>query len=107
MELITEFYHYGYQPKLRIDNYAYYVDDTNKDIVYKIASHYLSGLPDVNVEHNLTTYDLYIKQASLVYFGTIGLTYSGLTSMAFDNTNAVDKYTVIKIKEPQSLISMD
>lgn len=107
MELITEFYHYGYQPKLRIDNYAYYVDDTNKDIVYKIASHYLSGLPDVNVEHNLTTYDLYIKQASLVYFGTIGLSYSGLTSIGFDTTNVVDKYTVIKVTEPHSLISMD
>ena len=107
MKLITEFYHTGYQPKLRTDNYAYYVDATNKDIVYKIASQYLKGLPDINAEHNLTIYDLYIKQASLVYFQSIGLSYSGLTSIGFDNTNVVNKYTVIKVIEPQSLISMD
>lgn len=107
MEVITEVYRKSYQPKLRTDNYAYYLDATNKDVVYKIASHYLKGLPDVNVEHNLTTYDVYIKRASLLYFESIGLSYSGLTSMNLDGTDAVDKYTVIKSIEPPTLISID
>ena len=53
MKLIEEVYHDSYQPKLRIDNYAYYVDDTNRDIVYRIVRQYLNQLPNINVEEHL------------------------------------------------------
>ena len=63
MKLIEEVYHSGYKPKLDINNYAYYVDDTNKGIMYKMARQYLNKLPNVNVEKQLNTYNLNLNKA--------------------------------------------
>ena len=41
MELIKEYYHTGYQPKLDSNSYAYYVDKTNCELMYKIIEDYL------------------------------------------------------------------
>lgn len=108
MELITEVYHDSYQPKLDIDNYAY-VDNTNKDIVYRMARKYFNQLPSVNVEEHLVAYNLNIKRcACVVYFKSTGLSYDCLHFWPIDNTYAAKhKYNVIKITEPQSLITMD
>ena len=109
MELITEVYHDGYQPKLDRNNYAYYVDDTNKYIMHKIGHQYLNKLPNVNVEKQLNTYNLNINNnACVVYFESKGLSYDSLDLWDLDNTYAADhNYNVIKITEQPSLISMD
>ena len=109
MKLIEEVYHSGYKPKLDIDKYAYYVDDTNKYIVYQMARQYFNQLHNVNVEEHLITYNLNIKRcACVVYFKSTGLSYDCLHFWPIDNTYAAKhKYNVIKITEPQSLITMD
>lgn len=108
MEFITEVYHGGYQPKLDIDNYAYYVDDTNKGIMHKMARQYLNKLPNVNVEKQLNTYNSNLNNACVVYFESNGLSYDSLDLWDLDNTYAADhNYNVIKITEQPSLISID
>jgi hypothetical protein len=109
MKLIEDVYHDGYQPKLDINNYAYYVDDTNKGIMHKMARQYLNKLPNVNVEKQLNTYNLNLNNdACVVYFESKGLSYDSLDLWDLDNTYAADhNYNVIKITEPQSLITMD
>lgn len=109
MELITEVYHSGYKPKLDIDNYAYYVDNTNKDIVYRMARKYFNQLPNSNVEEHLVAYNLNIKRCPcVVYFKSTCLLYNLLYFGPIDSTYAAKhQYNVIKITEQPSLISMD
>ena len=52
--MIKEKYNSRYKAKLDIDKYAYYVDDTNKDIMYKLVDEYLN-------EHSSTQDFQYIR----------------------------------------------
>lgn len=40
MDFINEEYHANYEPKLDIDDYCYYADETNRNIMIEIISDY-------------------------------------------------------------------
>lgn len=110
MKLITEVYHDGYQPKPYSNHYAYFVDDTNRGIVYRMARHYLNSIKHWSIEQQLDIYKNNVKQNDcIVYFSTSGLSYDCLgVWQRFDDTYAAENnYNVIKITESKSLISMD
>ena len=110
MEFSIEYYHPGYKPKLDKDKYAYFVDDTNRGIVYRMARHYLKSIKHWSIEQQLDTYKNNVKQNDcIVYFSTSGLSYDCLgVWQKFDETYAAENnYKVIKITESKSLISMD
>ena len=109
MKLIEEVYHSGYKPKWDNDKYAYYVDNTNRDIMYKMVKCFLNSLKHCDVKTQLNIYKINVKQDIwIIYFKSTGLSYDCLNLWPIDNTYAAKhKYNVIKITEPQSLISMD
>ena len=110
MKLITEVYHDGYQPKQYCNHYAYFVDDTNRGIVYRMARHYLNSIKHWSIEQQLDTYKNNVKQNDcIVYFSTSGLSYDCLgVWQRFDDTYAAENnYKVIKITESKLLIAMD
>ena len=113
MELIKEYYHTGYQPKLDRNSYAYYVDKTNCDIMYKIIEDYLysieaSDIPgDMTVMKNLID-DLDILGYVCFYFGKYGVSFDGLTlpKTELDIFAVLNNYNIIKLCE-RMLMTVD
>lgn len=81
------------------EKYAYFVDNTNKDIVYKMVCHYLNRLKHCDVKKQLNIYKNNVKQDSwIVYFESTGLLYDYLDFCDLDNAYVVENdYKVIKI----------
>ena len=107
--MIKEKYYNGYQPQLDIDKYAYYVDDTNKKIMYKLIDEYLN-------EHSSTQDFQYILDAFnnrlavspiIVYFESYNVAYDSIKDNNINNSYAgKHDYTLIKL-ETLSLISVE
>ena len=88
--MIKEKYYNGYQPKFDIDKYAYYVDNTNKKIMYKLVDEYLN-------EHSSTQDFQYIFDAFnnrlaaspiIVYFESYNVAYDSIKDNNINNSYA-------------------
>lgn len=106
MELVKEYYYIGYQPKLDDNRYAYYVDTTNCDLMYKIIEDYLYSIDASDIPLSLQVFkelidDLDTLDYICFYFGRYGISYDGdtLPKSELDIFAVLNKYTIIKLCE--------
>lgn len=110
MELIIEYYHTGYKPKLDIDKYAYFVDDTNKDIIYKIVEDYLHQIFAVDIQYQLRLFNWNINRGScLIYFDSDKVSYERhVTSRNIQRTYAAENnYSIIRMVPKSQLMYVE
>ena len=107
--MIKEKYYTGYQPKLDIDKYAYYVDDTNKKIMYKIIEEYLNEHSRMHdFQYLLDAFsNRLIECPIIVYLESYQVAYDSIKDNNINNLYAgKHDYTVIKLERKQ-LISAE
>lgn len=107
--MIKEKYYNGYQPKLDIDRYAYYVDNTNKKIMYKIIEEYLNEHSRMHdFQYLLDAFsNRLIECPIIVYLESTQVAYDSIKDNNINNSYAGRHgYTLIKL-ETLSLISVE
>lgn len=102
MELITEYYYAGYQPKLDEDEYCYFVDNTNCDLMYRLIEDYFYSIDASNIPLSLKVFkelidDLDTLDYMYFYFDKYGIRYDGDTVPKSDIFAVLNNYTIIKL----------
>ena len=72
MDFIKENYHTGYEPKLDIDKYCYYADESNRNIMIELISDYRKNVLG-ECEPALKNIDKYGQVSFLPYFSHVRL----------------------------------
>lgn len=104
MDFIKENYHTNYAPKLNIDKYCYYADETNCDSMSKLISDYrkdVLGDDSFSCEDEIAGFTRRLKQGPVfVYFAARIVAYDNLSDYCdIDDTYAArHDYKVIKLE---------
>lgn len=110
MEFSIEYYHTGYKPKLDNDKYAYFVDDANNDIMYKIVEDYLHQILAVDSQYQLRLFKRHTGTGPcVIYFRPDKVTYDlRVTNRNIHRTYAGEHdYTIIQVNPKPSLLSFE
>jgi hypothetical protein len=112
MDFIKENYHTNYAPKLDIDKYCYYADETNHDIIIKLISDYrkdILGEGHISCKDEIARFMGRLEHGPIcVYFESLRVAYDNLYEYRdTDDTYAArHDYKVIKL-EHKNLMTIE
>lgn len=112
MDFIKANYHTNYAPKLDIDKYCYYADETNRDSMIKLISDYrkdVLGEGSVSCEDEIAGFTRRLKQGPVfVYFEARRVAYDNLYDYCDIKATyaALAKYKVVKL-EKRNLMTIE
>lgn len=104
---IKETYTKNYQPKLDKDKYAYHVDNTNRDIMWKLINDYLDSIEAIEIHRSLKVLKKRIDDIDtcigsfFIYLNTYTIIFEGtnVTEFGMDTHAVSDNYTIIQLTE--------
>ena len=110
MEFSIEYYHTDYKPTLDKDKYAYFVNDTNNDIMYKIVEDYLHQIFAVDIQYKLRLFKRHTGTGPcLIYFDSDKVSYERhVTSRNIQRTYAAENnYSIIRMVPKSQLMYVE
>lgn len=109
MAIINNKYYSGYKPLLSRNNYVYYVDDTNRDIMYELVCEQVNkGSRIQHIQRQLDIFNILIRDSPiLVYFSQKTVRYESIKDDDITTSYAErNRYVILKlVHEP--LISIE
>lgn len=113
MEFISETHTVSFQPKLNDDNYCYYVDDTNWNIIMLTIIEYykkIVRMPEENISRLIKAFEARLADGPIfVFFEQRRVSYDELN--CYPNINcsyaADNDYDVIKVNVHKVLMTVD
>lgn len=110
MNVINENYHTNYKLKLDIDNYCYYTDETNRNIMIELITDYrknVLGEGDRDCHTALARFKQRLNTGPVfVFFDRYRITYDNLSAYCnIENTFAAEmEYNVVKLSNRTLII---